>query len=470
MGRARVKIWGSIGLLWACALLPWLRLRSFIWEEGTNAVLARDIVARGDWLHPLLHDVTFIEKPSLLPWLIAAVAKIGGGVTELTARLPAMLAVLFTAFMVRALTRRHASLPASVFAALCFMFCPLLLQKLTIAEPDTLITALSFAAFLLWWDGAAKGSPSLWRWVGSGALLAVLAMAKGPQPVGFFALGVGLYLVVQRRWRELPGLVLCLLIPLAATLAWAISVYRPGGETTWLQYSRLEKLPTLIGYLGHNARTIGQLALELLPGLMLLPFLPAMGKRQAADTPAVMLPLICYAGACTAVLLLWPFALSRYAMPIAPAIAVLAGFAWDRLGATREVWLRNVATGVVAALAIYQLVLANIIVPLYAERFGSARTDGEKIAAAVQAEAVPIYCEDPSNSDQLFYARLEVHCFHNEQYYAIVAPAWLLASQADLDQLAQHRPDLDIRNVLKTRAGFEVVTAYLTPRPGKQNP
>ena len=36
-------------------------------------------------------------------------------------------------------------LTASLFAALSFLFCPLLLQKLTIAEPDTLITALSFA-------------------------------------------------------------------------------------------------------------------------------------------------------------------------------------------------------------------------------------------------------------------------------------------------------------------------------------
>jgi 4-amino-4-deoxy-L-arabinose transferase-like glycosyltransferase len=464
MGRERLRIWGAIGLLWACALLPWLRLRNFIWEEGTNAVLARDILARGDLIHPLLYDVVFIEKPSLLPWLIAAVAKVGGGVNEVTARLPAMLAVLLTAFMVQALTRRYASLPASVFAALCFMFCPLLLQKLTIAEPDTLITALSFAALMLWWGGAEQGSPSALRWAGCGVLLAVLAMAKGPQPVGFFALGVGAYLVTQRRWRELPWLVACLLIPLAATLTWAAAVYRPGGEATWLQYLRVQRLPAPGEYLVRNGRTIGQLALELLPGLMLLPFLPAPGRKG----PAIIAPLVCYATACTAVLLVWPFALSRYAMPIAPAVAVLAGIAWDRLGATRHVWLRNVATGVVAALAIYQLVLSNIIVPLYAERFGTARADGEKIAAAVQAEAVPIYCEDPSNSNQLFYARIQLHCFHNTEYYAIVAPAWLLASQADLDELARARPDLAFRNVLTTRAGFEVVTAYLTPRPAQK--
>ena len=330
-GRERLKTWGAIGLLWACAVLPHLGARSFIWEEGTNAELARDMLARGDLLRPLLHGAAWVEKPSLLPWLIAAVSKLAGTVNEWTARLPAMLAVLATAFMVQALARRYASLSASVFAALAFMFCPLLLQKLTIAEPDTLITALSFAAFVTWWDGAERGAVSIARWIGCGLLLAVLAMAKGPQPVGFFALGVGLHLVLARRWRELPGLILCLACPLAVTLAWAYAVYRPDGETAtaWLQYLRLAKHPknpTLPQYLAGNGRTAVQLVLELLPGLMLLPFLPPPWRRdQAADDgPRVIAPLICYATACTAVLLLWPLALSRYAMPIAPAVAVLA--------------------------------------------------------------------------------------------------------------------------------------------------
>jgi hypothetical protein len=59
-----------------------------------------------------------------------------------------MISVLLTALIVQGLTRRYACLQASLFAALCFLFAPLLLQKLAIAEPDTWITLLSFAAFL----------------------------------------------------------------------------------------------------------------------------------------------------------------------------------------------------------------------------------------------------------------------------------------------------------------------------------
>jgi Dolichyl-phosphate-mannose-protein mannosyltransferase len=107
-------------LLWACAVLPNLTLHSFIWEEGTNAEIARDVLAHGRFLVPILYGIPWLEKLSLLPWLIAGVAAVSGQVNEWSARLPAMISVLLTALMVQGLTRRYASLQASLFAALCF--------------------------------------------------------------------------------------------------------------------------------------------------------------------------------------------------------------------------------------------------------------------------------------------------------------------------------------------------------------
>jgi 4-amino-4-deoxy-L-arabinose transferase-like glycosyltransferase len=197
-------------LVWACVVLPTLTLHSFIWEEGTNAEIARDVLAHGHFPVPIVYGIPWLEKPSLLPWLIAGVAAVTGQVNEWSARLPAMISVLLTALMVQGLTRLYASLQASLFAALCFLFAPLLLQKLAIAEPDTLITLLSFAAFLVWWNGIAAGGVSILRWIVCGLLLAALVMAKGPQPAGFFALGTAAYLMVERRWRDLPGWLLCM--------------------------------------------------------------------------------------------------------------------------------------------------------------------------------------------------------------------------------------------------------------------
>jgi 4-amino-4-deoxy-L-arabinose transferase-like glycosyltransferase len=115
-----------------------------------------------------------------------------------------MLAILATALLVERFTRRYAGRAAALFGAMAFMLCPMLLRKIRIAEPDTIITLLSFTALVVWWTGEERGRVSLGRWLACGALLAPLAMAKGPQPVGFFALGVGGYIVVRRRWTLCP--------------------------------------------------------------------------------------------------------------------------------------------------------------------------------------------------------------------------------------------------------------------------
>ena len=267
-------------LVWACAVLPNLTLHSFIWEEGTNAEIARDVLAQGHFLVPIVYGIPWLEKPSLLPWLIAGVAAVTGQVNEWSARLPAMISVLLTALMVQGLTRRYASLQASLFAALCFLFAPLLLQKLAIAEPDTLITLLSFAAFLTWWNGIAAGGVSILRWIVCGLLLAALVMAKGPQPAGFFALGTATYPMVERRWRDLPGWLLCMIVPLAAAIAWGVAVYQTGVEATWLSYARLTPpSSTLHGYIASNSYSAVSLILQMLPATLILPFVVS-ARRQ----------------------------------------------------------------------------------------------------------------------------------------------------------------------------------------------
>src|SRR6516225_2727094 len=277
-------------VLWACAVLPNLPLRAFIYEEGTNAEIARDILTRGHFQKPYVYGIRWHEKPSLLSWLIAGFATVTGGVNEWSARLPTMLSVLITALMVQALTRRHASLNASLFAALAFIFCPLLLQKLTVAEPDTLVTVLSFAGLVVWWSGVAAGRLTVLNWIGSGLLLAALAMAKGPQPAAFFGLGVFAYLLIEHRFQDLPGFVLCMIMPAAAVVAWGAAVYRPGDEASWIAYARLNGWPPFYSYIMRSIHDIGSLYLELLPASLLIPFIPWPWRRigAAAKIPPVV--------------------------------------------------------------------------------------------------------------------------------------------------------------------------------------
>jgi 4-amino-4-deoxy-L-arabinose transferase-like glycosyltransferase len=466
LARMPAAIW--IVLAWAIAVLPSLPVRSFIWEEGTNAELARDMLAHGNLLEPTVYGVRWAEKPSLLPWLIAAAARLTGGVDEWSARLPPMVAVLLTALLVQRLTRRYASMPASLFAAAAFMFCPLLLQKVTISEPDTIITVLSFAAFVVWWRGEEDGRVAGWRWLACGVLLAALVMAKGPQPAGFFALGAGGYLIARRRWSALPGLVLCLALPAAATIAWAAAVHRPGDMPVWLGYMRLRGGFDLLPYLRQRVRYAGGLPLELLPSTILLPSLltPWWRRETVAATFPVITPLVLYAGPCTLALLLWPGAKTRYAMPAAPAVAALAGLAIDALW-RRGYPLARAAGAIAAALFAYQVALVAVAMPLFAERFAANRQAGVAFDRAIGVAPAPVFTIGGPHTNQLFYVTRPIRRVDDPSGAAITAPAWLLAPSADVEQLTKQRPDLVARIVVVTSSGPGLVAARLERRSGE---
>src|SRR4030095_3687293 len=173
---SQVPAWVWILGAWAVASLPNLAVRSFRWEEGNYAVMARDMLARGDLLEATIFGLGWAEKPALLAWLIAGTARLTGTVDEWSTRLFPMLAILATALLVERFTRRYAGRAAALFAAMAFMLCPMLLRKIRIAEPDTIIKLLSFVALVVWWTGEERGRVSLGRWLASGALLATLAM------------------------------------------------------------------------------------------------------------------------------------------------------------------------------------------------------------------------------------------------------------------------------------------------------
>ncbi len=453
--------------VWAAASLPHLSRRAFIYEEGRNAMIARDILVHGNWLEPTIFGTRWAEKPDLLSWAGVVISPFAGGVDEWSIRLPAMLSVLLTVLLIQRLTRRFASLGASLFAAGSYLFCPRLLQKLTVAEPDTLVTAFSFAAFMLWWEGEELGRVSRGRWVGCGVLLTILAMAKGPQPVAFFGLGVGLYVLYFRRWRELPGLVLALALPALATLAWGLAVYQSGDFYNWLRYMRVAGGFDLGHYLFERLRFVVSLALEWLPSTLLLPLmaLPSWRRKVPLLNAPISAALICYAAGGMAALLLWPGVGSRYAMPVTPAIVILAAFVAEALWREGR-RVAQAATGVLAALCLYQLVLTNLGVPIFAGRFALSRTTGEAITQVIRANPAPVYCLISCEPTRLFYVEAPIQALQPwDDYGKVPAPSWILTSPELLPMFTRKRPDLEAKVLLAPSEDPRVIAVHLEARP-----
>ena len=313
----------------------------------------------------------------------------------------------------------------------------------------------SFSAFVFWWNGVSAGRVPILRWIGCGCLLAILAMAKGPQPAGFFVLGVLAYLIIGRRWQDLPGWLLCATLPIAATVAWGAAIYQPGDQTAWLAYARLYHVPpSFYGYIATNSHSIVSLIVELLPATLVLPFVPWPWRRDRSASCAspIVAPLLLYSGVCTAVLVLWPGFNGRYAMPIAPGLAVLAGIGWDALEKSKYSAFRQIAVTLLCTFIVYQFILVAIIMPLFAERFGHSRRDGQALTQAIRGAPAPAYCFS-IDTNQLFYVREPLQCLDLTGQKSLTPPSWLLISRSAVAAFAELRPDLDVRVVVETKSG-----------------
>src|SRR5208282_1442148 len=224
-----VVAWTAIGtrwhpvavivVAWAVLAVPLVFFRGFNSDEGLAVSIARTAIEDGNWLVPHFFNVRWIERPTLLSWIIAAISEPFGHVSQIAARLPIALFLLVGCLLIYFLLRKvGAGIAAALFGAALFLACPLVMRAYVMITADLPLAVLLFLAFVLWWDGTAKGSIGLGRWTAIGIVLAFAGLLKGPQPLAYFALGVGVFVLASLSWRQLPGLILAGLI-CAAPLA-----------------------------------------------------------------------------------------------------------------------------------------------------------------------------------------------------------------------------------------------------------
>ncbi|MCX5812730.1 MAG: glycosyltransferase family 39 protein [Proteobacteria bacterium] len=60
-------------------------------DEPRQAIMAKEMMDRKDYIHPYLNGKPYLEKPPLYPWMIIAASKLKGTVSEFSSRLPAAL-------------------------------------------------------------------------------------------------------------------------------------------------------------------------------------------------------------------------------------------------------------------------------------------------------------------------------------------------------------------------------------------
>ena len=169
-------------------LLTGLSVRSLWGSEGRWAVIAREMLASGNWFLPTINGEVYFDKPLLSYWIISAFA-LTGGVSEAAARLPSALAgagcVLLMFAMGRRLFGARCGLLAGGLLLTSAMF--ILWSRTASAEMLNLLSI-----WLMLWAFIAGGVDGKLRYLlflyGIGTISAFL---KGPvaPAVSFFVIG-----------------------------------------------------------------------------------------------------------------------------------------------------------------------------------------------------------------------------------------------------------------------------------------
>jgi hypothetical protein len=275
-----------------------------------------------------------------------------------------------------------------------------------------------------------------------GVIIGLAGLVKGPQPLAYFFIGVFAWLALLRRWNEVAGLVLAGLIASLLIGLWYLAVYQTGDLAHWIAHSRIGSDRTLGQRAWNSADFAVRGALALLPGMALLPLL--LRQEKEAGSSGLWLALLLYAAGCTVVLLVWPSARARYAMPATPAVAALAGILFARMR-LQHPWPFRISNTLIAVLVGYQLVLGWLVVPSFPGLFTQPKRVGDRMAAVIRSDPAPLYAiNDAIDLAPLVYVPGPIRDIPPDKLIEVDLPAWAIVSQRDIAELQARWPDLDL--------------------------
>jgi 4-amino-4-deoxy-L-arabinose transferase-like glycosyltransferase len=198
-------------------------------DEPRYAQVAREMMARRDWVTPVLYGHAWLEKPPLYYWCAMLAYKGAGGVSDWAARLPSAILgtlMVFFIYVWARYFRRGMQLDAALITAASAM----VIGFGRSASTDMPLTVM-FTAAMLCWYGWHSNQDRGWL-LGFYLFLGLGTLAKGPVAVLLAALIIVMFAVLRRDGRLLlrtlwPG---GIALYLTVTLPWFIAVQRANPE------------------------------------------------------------------------------------------------------------------------------------------------------------------------------------------------------------------------------------------------
>jgi 4-amino-4-deoxy-L-arabinose transferase-like glycosyltransferase len=185
-------------------------------DEPRYAQVAREMLARHDWVTPVLYGHPWLEKPPLYYWCATIAYNAGGGVTDTAARLPSALLSCLMVFLIYLWTRRFRR-GMELDAALITASAAIVIGFGRSASTDMPLTVMFTVAMLSWYGWYASGKR---RWLlAFYFFMALGTLAKGPVAVFLGGAIILLFAALRRDLR----LILRTLWPIGITLYIAVA-------------------------------------------------------------------------------------------------------------------------------------------------------------------------------------------------------------------------------------------------------
>ena len=294
------------------------------WDEGTYAIVAREIYRTGNWLYPTIQGEPFLLKPPLMQWLIAWCYHLGG-VQELTTRLPGAVLTALGVPLLYLVGRLafNQSLPA-LFAALVYLTMLPVVRHGRLAMLD----GMTISFFLLLLFCLLKARQNRKYALGVGFCLGLIILTKGTIVLLLGAIAT-LFMLADRQLALLksPYLWVGIVLGNAPAITWYTAQWQHYGNTFLEVHFQAQAFDRLLQPVEGNSGPVWYYLLELLKyGFPWLFFLPgglylAWKKRHNTWGSLVLLGTIIYLGTISLMRTKLPW----YVMPVYPFLALAIG-------------------------------------------------------------------------------------------------------------------------------------------------
>lgn len=322
------------------------------WDEGTYAIISREMYRSQNWIYPTAHGSPFLEKPPLVYWLISGSYTLGG-VNEWTTRLPLAIASALAVPLVYEIGKNifGQQLPALFSAVVYLTLLPVVRHGRLAMHDGISVTCFLFALWCL-----LKGEKRRWYLLGFGLGMALLTLSKGILVLLLGAIALA-FLCLDRRWYVFQSLYFWLGIVLAfiPVTAWYGAQLEAYGNA-FIQVNFFNQSFDRISQVVHsNTGPVWYYLLEIIkysmPWLLFLPggIYLAWQERWRSWGCLVLLGLVGY---------LLPISLMGtklpwYVLPVYPFVAWAVGAQLGELWQHRELspkrgraWERKVLLGI----------------------------------------------------------------------------------------------------------------------------